>query len=79
MALADYRRVVALAREERVYGVSLAAVAWERQGRLLVDSEQWEQARDAFARAVALAPDAYDYRRQLADVERMLEQLETAP
>jgi hypothetical protein len=77
-ALADYRQVAALAAGERLYDVNLEALAWERQGRLLVARDEWEGARDAFARAVALAPEVVDYQHQFADVERMLAQLEAA-
>lgn len=78
-ALADYRRVVELSAGERHYGLNLEAAAWEQQGRLLVARNEWEGARDAFARAVALAPNVVDYRRQVSDVEQMLDELETAP
>jgi len=71
-ALASYRQACAYSLGVRLLGKSLTGMAWERQGRILVEQEAWQEARDAFAAAAAAVPDDLDYRQQLADVEQML-------
>ena len=72
MALADYRRTVALAEDEKVYAVPLTAAAWDRQGRLLAQRGAWQAAAEAFVRASTLAPRVDDFRQRLEGVLQAL-------
>ena len=73
-ALDDYRVAVATVADEgeTVYGVSLEALAWERQGQLLTQLEEWRAAVEAFSEAARLAPNIAYYQRQLEDAQQML-------
>lgn len=75
-ALDSYRRAVARGQGQMLSGHNLPALAWERQGRILVQQGEWQAAAAAFRAAVALAPDVADYQQQLAEVQQALIELE---
>lgn len=72
-ALASFRQAVVHGERDALFGRNVAGLAWERQGGLLVEQEAWEEARAAFAAAVALDPTVDYYRQQLGSVEKVLQ------
>jgi tetratricopeptide (TPR) repeat protein len=71
-AMVDYQAAAANAQIETPGGILLAAMAWERQGRLYAQWSEWEAAANAFALAVELVPEQRDYRQQLQDILELL-------
>jgi len=78
-ALLSFRRAALHGQREVSYGRNVAAMAWEGQGRIMAEQGAWPEARAAFAAASALAPDVADYRQQLADVEKALQEMARPP
>lgn len=76
-ALDSYRGAIARGEGQSLFGHNLPALAWERQGRILVQQGEWQAAAKAFSAAVALAPQVADYQQQLEEVQRALVELKS--
>jgi tetratricopeptide (TPR) repeat protein len=71
-AMSDYRAVLNYGSGELVSGMPLAALTWGNMGRLYMEQGEFEDAVQAFKRALSLAPADSNLERQLEDAEELL-------
>jgi tetratricopeptide (TPR) repeat protein len=77
-ATSDYKDAIAFGSEDSYGGIPLAAIAWQRLGRLQLETGELEKAIVSFSSAVSLAPEISDFRIQLEDVKALHEMMKKA-